>query len=107
MIQATPMPPYAAVATQISRTVKYMLDVNVDPLIGALVMTDAMWSKISGEDREKIVAAAKTMEQRLQTDVPKQDAQSVTAMQSKGVIVNKLDAAAAAAFHAEAEKLVA
>jgi TRAP-type C4-dicarboxylate transport system substrate-binding protein len=107
MIQATPMPPYGAVALQISRTVKYMLDINVDPLIGALIMTDAMWAKISADDHDKIVAAARTMESRLQTEVPKQDAQSVVAMQAKGVVVTKLDPAGAAAFRSEADKLVA
>lgn len=106
IIQATPMPPYGAVALQISRTVKYMLDVNVDPLIGALIMTDAAWNKIAPEDHDKIVAAARTMEKTLQVQVPKQDADSVKAMEAKGVTVTKLDAANLAAFHAEADKLV-
>jgi TRAP-type transport system periplasmic protein len=106
IIQATPMPPYGAVALQISRTVKYMLDVNVDPLIGALVMTDTAWNKIAPEDRDKIVAAARTMEKTLQVQVPKQDAESVKAMEAKGVTVTRLDAAGIAAFHGEADKLV-
>ena len=107
MIQATPMPPYGAVATQISRTVKYMLDVDVDPLIGALIMTDTTWNKIAPEDRDKLVAAAKDMEKTLQVQVPKQDAESVKAMQAKGLTVTTLDAAGLAAFRAEADKLVA
>jgi TRAP-type C4-dicarboxylate transport system substrate-binding protein len=107
IIQATPMPPYGAVATQISRTVKYMLDVDVDPLIGALIMTDAAWNKIAPDDREKIIAGARTMERTLQVQVPKQDADSVKAMQAQGLTVTTLDAAGLAAFHAEAERLVA
>jgi TRAP-type C4-dicarboxylate transport system substrate-binding protein len=106
IIQATPMPPYGAVALQISRTVKYMLDVDVDPLIGALVMTDTAWNKIAPEDRDKIVAAAREMEKTLHVQVPKQDADSVKAMEAKGVVVTKLDPAGLAAFHAEADKLV-
>ena len=107
MIQATPMPPYGAVALQISRAAKYMLDLNVDPLIGALIMTDDVWNKITPADRDQILAAAKAMETRLQTEVPKQDVQAVVAMQAKGLTVTKLDAAGAAAFRAEADKLVA
>lgn len=107
IIQATPMPPYGAVAMQISRTVKYMLDINVDPLIGAVIMTDTMWNKISPDDRTRILASAKTMEKTLQVEVPKQDATSVTAMQSKGLTVTKLDAAGQGAFRAEADKLAA
>ena len=107
IIQATPMPPYGAVATQISRTVRYMLDVDVDPLIGALIMTDTMWNKISPDDRTKLVASAREMEKTLQVQVPKQDADSVKAMQARGLTVTTLDAAALAAFHAEADKLAA
>jgi TRAP-type C4-dicarboxylate transport system substrate-binding protein len=105
MINATPMPPYGAAVMQVSRSAKYMLDVNVDPLIGALIMTDSTWTKIDAADRDKIVAAAKVMGDTLQTEVPKQDAASVVTMQSKGLTVTKLDAAGAAAFHAEADKL--
>ena len=107
IIQATPMPPYGAVATQISRTVKYMLDVDVDPLIGALIMTDSVWNKIASGDREKLVAGARDMEKTLQVQVPKQDADSVKAMQAKGLTVTTLDAGGLATFHAEADKLAA
>jgi len=107
MITATPMPPYGAAVMMVSRSAKYMLDLNVDPLIGALIMTDKMWEKISAADRDKIVAAAKTMGATLQTEVPKQDAASVVTMQSRGLTVTKLDPAAAAAFHTEADKLAA
>jgi TRAP-type C4-dicarboxylate transport system substrate-binding protein len=107
MIQATPMPPYGAVALQISRSAKYMLDMNVDPLIGALVITETAWNKIQPDDRDKVVAAAKAMETHLQTEVPKQDASAVTAMVGKGLVVTKLDASEAAAFHTEADRLVA
>ena len=107
MINATPMPPYLAVALQISRTAKYMLDINVDPLIGALIITDGMWNKIDAADRDHVVAAAKTLGATLQTKVPAQDDASVAAMQAKGLTVTKLDAAGAAAFRAEADKLAA
>ena len=105
-ITAAPLPPFGAVALQLSRTVKYMLEVNVDPLIGALVMWDSAWNKIDAADREKLIAAAKVLEKKLQTDVPAQDAKAVADMQKLGLKVNKLDPAAAAAFQAEAGKLI-
>lgn len=107
MINATPMPPYLAISLQLTGTAKYMLDINVDPLIGALIITDKAWSKIDAADRDKVVAAAKVMGATLQTKVPAQDALSVVAMQSKGLKVTKLDAAGVAAFRAEADKLAA
>jgi TRAP-type C4-dicarboxylate transport system substrate-binding protein len=84
-----------------------MLEVNVDPLIGALIMWNSAWEKIDPADREKVAAAAKVLENKLQTEIPAQDAKSVADMQKLGLKVTKLDAAAAAAFHAEAEKLTA
>ncbi len=77
MIQATPMPPYGAVvASGVPQRPSTCCDINVDPLIGALIMTDTAWEKISAEDHDKIVAAAKAMEKRLQTEVPAQDAKA-------------------------------
>jgi len=106
-INATPMPPYGAVSLQLGGVVKYMLDINVDPLIGALIMTDAAWDKIDAGDRDKIVAAAKAMGATLQTKVPAQDALSVKAMQLKGLTVTTLDPAATATLRGEADKLAA
>ena len=84
-----------------------MLEVNVDPLIGALVMWESAWNKIDAADQAKIVAAAKVLEQTLQTNVPAQDAKALADMQKLGLKVNKLAPAAAAVFQAEAGKLTA
>ena len=46
MIDAAPSPPYPALVLQIFRDAKYMLDVRVAPLLGALVMTNEAWNKI-------------------------------------------------------------
>jgi TRAP-type C4-dicarboxylate transport system substrate-binding protein len=105
MIQETPMPPYYASFLQVYRSAKHMLQIDVDPLIGALIMTDAAWAKISAEDHDKIIAAAKAMEKRLQTEVPAQDAKAITEMQARGLTVHKLDAKALGEFRAEADKL--
>lgn len=105
-INAAPLPPFGVVALQLSRTVKYMLEINVDPLVGALVMWDSTWNKIDAADRDKVIAAAKVMEKKLQVDIPAQDAKAVTDMQKLGLKVTKLDLSAAAAFRAEAGRLV-
>ena len=49
MIDAAPIPPYPALLLQIFRDAKYMLDVHVAPLYGALVVTNEAWNKISAE----------------------------------------------------------
>ena len=79
-INAAPMPPVYAVALQIFKDAPHMLDIRLAPLVGATVMTDAAWNKISPEDRAKILAAASTMEQQINTQAPALDAKSIAAM---------------------------
>jgi len=107
MIDAAPTPPYPALVMQIFRDAKYMLDVRVAPLLGALVMTNEAWNKIDANDRPVVAAAAKAFEKRILADAPAQDDSSVATMTQRGLVVTKLDPAAATAFRAEAGKLTA
>lgn len=106
MINAAPMPPYPALLLQIFRDAKYMLDVDVAPLYGALVMTNVAWSKLSAADQQAVLAAAKTAEKRLLGEAPKLDADSIATMKTRGLTVNTPDAKTMAAFRAEADRLV-
>jgi TRAP-type transport system periplasmic protein len=104
-INAAPMPPVYAVALQIFKDAPYMLDIRLAPLVGATVMTDAAWNRISAEDRPKIRAAALTMEQDINKQAPELDAKSIAAMTSAGLHVIKLDAAAVNELRGAAERL--
>jgi TRAP-type C4-dicarboxylate transport system substrate-binding protein len=106
MIDAAPMPPYPALLLQVFRDAKYMLDVRVAPLYGALVITNEAWNKLSPGDKQIVAASAKAAEKRLLGEAPKLDADSIATMKSRGLIVNTPDAKTAAAFRAEAERLV-
>src|SRR5688572_971462 len=107
MIDAAPTPPYPALLLQIFRDAKFMLDIHVAPLYGALVMTNEAWNKVAANDRQAVAAAAKNIEKRLLGDAPKLDADSVATMKTRGLTVTTLDAKAAATFRAEAEKMSA
>jgi TRAP-type C4-dicarboxylate transport system substrate-binding protein len=106
MIDAAPSPPYPALLLQIFRDAKYMLDVRVAPLYGAIVMTNEAWNKIEPNDRPIVLAAAKSIEKRLLGEAPKLDADSVATMKTRGLTVTTLDPKAAATFRAEAEGFV-
>ena len=104
-IDSVPIPPYAVLALKLHQFgAKFMLDLHVAPLVGATVITNVAWNKISADDQAKMTAAAMTMEATLRTGASKQDDDSVKAMQVKGLTVTKLDAANAGVFHTEAEK---
>jgi TRAP-type C4-dicarboxylate transport system substrate-binding protein len=106
MIDAAPMPPYPALLLQVFRDAKYMLDVNVAPLYGGLLVTTQTWNKISAADKAVMEASAKVIEKRLLGDAVKLDAQSIATMKTRGLTVNTPDPKALAAFRAEADRLV-
>jgi len=106
MIDAAPTPPYPALLLQVFRDAKYMLDVRVAPLYGALVMSNEAWNKLSAADKQVVSASAKNAEKRLLGDAPKLDADSIAQMKSRGLTVNTPDAKTMATFRAEAERLV-
>jgi TRAP-type C4-dicarboxylate transport system substrate-binding protein len=98
--------PYLASLQQVFRDAKYMLDIHVAPLSGALIMSNTAWNKISPEDRVKITAAAQVLEERVHTEIPKQDADSIKSMQTRGLQVITVDPKAGAEFRAAANQLV-
>lgn len=107
MIDAAPMPPYPALLLQIFRDARFMLDVDVTPLYGALLMTGEAWKKLSPADQAVVLAAAKNAEKRFLGEAPKLDADSIATMRTRGLTVNTPDPKSLAAFRAEAERLVA
>ena len=107
MIDAAPMPPYVASLMQVFRDAKYMLDVDVAPLFGALVVTNTAWKKISAADQAVMIASAKAVEKRLLSEAVKLDESSIAAMKTRGLTVNTPDPKALAGFRAEADRLVA
>ena len=109
LIEAAPSPAYAASVIQLHQSVNYMLDIRVAPLIGATVMAERAWNQISADDQAKVLAAGQTMEQRLETEVPAQDAKAVDNMKLRNpkFSVVTLDAAGMTTFRSEAERLAA
>jgi TRAP-type C4-dicarboxylate transport system substrate-binding protein len=106
MIDTAPTPPYPALMLQMFRDAKYMLDIRVAPLFGALIITNSAWSKIDPADQKMVTEAAQAFEKRVMADAPKQDNDSVATMKTRGLMVQTLDPKAASEFRAAADKLV-
>ena len=107
LIDTAPYPPYMALTLQIFRDAKYMLDLHAAPFVGATIISNDAWNKISADDQGKIMAAARVMEARVRGEAPKQDTDSIAAMQTRGLEVIKMDAKANAEFRAESTKFLA
>jgi TRAP-type C4-dicarboxylate transport system substrate-binding protein len=82
-----------------------MLDLHIAPLVGAMIMSNTAWNKISAEDKPKVTAAAQALEKRVRSDAPAQDAESVKQMTARGLQVITLDPKAAAEFRGAATQL--
>ena len=61
MIDTAPNTAYLALTTQIYGDAKYMLDLHIAPLVGAMIMSNAAWNKISPEDQKKVTEAARAI----------------------------------------------
>jgi TRAP-type C4-dicarboxylate transport system substrate-binding protein len=83
-----------------------MLDDDVAPLYGALVVSNTAWNKISPADQAVMAAAAKSAEKRFFADAVTADERSIASMKERGLTVNTPDAKALATFRAEADRLV-
>lgn len=106
LIDTAPNPPYLALSLQIFRDAKYMLDLHIAPLTGALIMSNTAWNRIAPEDRAKVTAAAQALEKRVRAEAPAQDAESVKQMAARGLQVITLDAKAAGEFRTAANQLM-
>jgi TRAP-type C4-dicarboxylate transport system substrate-binding protein len=87
MIEGMPAPPAAANAFQWFRQTKFMLDIGIAPVVGAVVITKPTWNKLPEADRAAFLASARAMEQRLEVEIPNQDKASIAEMQKRGLTV--------------------
>ena len=87
MIDATPSPAYLALLLGMWQDAKCMLDVNLGPFLGGLVVTTKAWNAVSPEDQAKITAAAKVFETKTSVDMPANDAKAVGEMKARGLTV--------------------
>ena len=112
-IDATPSPPYFALALQFYRDAPYMLDVRLAPLASATVVVDRVWERISPEDRTKMLEIAASAAKKIRAQAPTLDADAIREMQDSTKTarvpfqVTAFDGAAAVQFRAEADKLAA
>jgi len=81
-IDATPSPPYYALALQFYRDAPYMLDVRLAPLATATVVVDHVWEQISPEDRTKMLEIAAAAAKKNQAQAPTLDADAIREMRN-------------------------
>jgi TRAP-type C4-dicarboxylate transport system substrate-binding protein len=83
-IRSIPTSPTLVSIQQWHRHTKYMLDVRIAPIIGAVVVARSTWEGFSEADRAVYRRAAEQMERALEVAVPEQDRFTVETMQKNG-----------------------
>jgi TRAP-type transport system periplasmic protein len=112
-IDATPSPPYFAMALQFYRDAPCMLDVPLAPFVSATVITARAWEKISPEDRARMLEIAADAGRKVQAQAPTLEADAIREMRDSTRTatvpfrVITLDSAPKAQFRAEAAALTA
>jgi TRAP-type C4-dicarboxylate transport system substrate-binding protein len=87
LIEAVPMPPFFALASQVDVRAPHMLELNWAPIVGACVVRKEAWEKIAPETREKMMAAARKAGADIKAAGRRESVESVAAMQKRGLKV--------------------
>lgn len=83
LIDAVPLPPFFALASQVYRPAPYMLDLDWAPLVGALVISKRSWDRIPEALRPTLRAAARSAGEEIRSSGRAEAAGAVETMQEK------------------------
>lgn len=104
-INAVSCPPIFALAGQLDTDLKFMIELNWAPLLGACVVKKEAWEKIPAATREKLLEAARTAGAEIRENGRKEADRAVEAMRKRGLTVRPVPPELEALWRAEAEKV--
>jgi TRAP-type C4-dicarboxylate transport system substrate-binding protein len=88
LIDAVPMPPFMALATQVDLAAPYMLELNYAPLVGAALMNKSVWDEVPVDKQASLLEIARATGQVIKTDSRAEAVASVAAMKKRGLTVH-------------------
>ncbi len=106
MIDAVPTTPPAALSLQWFRHTPYMQNLGLAPLVGATVITQKTWKRLSPEHQQKLKATARSTEKRLMREIPEQDQRAVEQMKQRGMNVIEVTTEQEKEWRATAEDFI-
>lgn len=105
MINAVPMPPYIALATQVYPLAPHMLEINWAPLVGALVVTESSWNRFTPAQQSALARAAAQYGLQIKQRNRLESDQAVEAMKKRGLVVHPLTPELEAVWRRETEAI--
>lgn len=85
VVEAAYAPPIGIIALQWNTKVKFMVDFPISYSIGAFVITNAAWSKISAADQKVVQEISKKYEGEINTGNAKDNVDALNAMKSQNI----------------------
>ena len=105
MISVVPSTPYFALASQIYTTAPHMLEINWAPIVGAMVVTTKAWEAMTPAAQDALRAAGEKAGVQLRAQARREVEEATEAMQKRGLVVHKPNAAEMQEWNALADKL--
>ena len=105
MINAVPMPPYIALATQVYPLAPHMLEINWAPLVGALVVAERAWDRLTPEQQAALARAAAERGRDIKQRNRLESDQAVEAMKKRGLVVHPVTPELEAMWRREVEAI--
>lgn len=99
------MPPVMALSGQVYRNANHMLNLNWNPLVGALAVSKKTWDRLPASKQKLLAAAATKAGDEIRAAGRRESQLAVKAMQKRGLQVHEPDAADVADWEKFAAKL--
>jgi TRAP-type C4-dicarboxylate transport system substrate-binding protein len=87
LIEAISVPPLYAMQTQYYKQAPYMADLGLAPLIGAVLLDQRAWKRMSPADQKAVLAAGREAEVKVLEQIPKLDENAIQLMKTAGLEV--------------------
>lgn len=104
MIDAVPLPPYVALTTQVFKHAPNMLDLDWAPLVGALVITEKSWNRLTPDQQRQLARVAAETGRAMKTRNRLESDVAVEEMRKRGLRVTAVPPAVKAEWREVAER---
>ena len=90
LIEAISVPPLYAMQMQYYKQASHMADLGLAPLIGAVLLDQRAWKRMSPEDQKVVMAAGREAEVKVLEQIPKLDETAIKLMQTQGMTLTAI-----------------
>ena len=106
MVDAVYQSPIAVAGFQIFGIAKNVLDLNLAPFMGGLIMNQTAWRTIPDKFKPQLIEITKKIEKEMDTSIIKLEAEAVGTMKNYGLVINQPTAAQAQMWYDDTDKAI-